>query len=146
MFMFGRVRSLVAHVVLVAIGLPALFGHGLHWGQAGCCHSVASKATSRAAKVALRSRCCHDCPWGHAKSRKHRESSALAATDAKSVIRSLNVCRVCEFLALAKDVDRSSTAERFVDTLIVHLTVSVESRATSIFAHSLPARGPPIAG
>jgi hypothetical protein len=73
-------RKATAFLLLVAIGLPASMGVGLHWLQDACLGE----------HLAAQTACGPDCPFEH---------KAPADTDQVS---SDGVCLLCDFLATAK--------------------------------------------
>jgi uncharacterized membrane protein len=112
------IRKATALVVLATIGLPACFGVALHWGQSDCC------AGERA------SVCGSNCPLDH---------------DDQPVDRmvSLDECLICEFLAIAKQVDPTETPVAAMDRLPECACVHEMAPFTDNGSISFLARGPP---
>jgi hypothetical protein len=112
------IRKLTAILLLIAIGLPASLGVGLHLGQADCCHEYSV---------------CKDCPLEHASHNAPPVDRITAPHD----------CAICEFLAIAKDARPVEAPEVALDLLPIPPCTACSEPSSSGVPLAFLARGPP---
>ncbi len=112
-------NPVLSTVILIAFGLPACLGVGLHWVDGGDCHHHASHT------------CC---------GAEHHHGGA---TDAPASIADNHICLICDFLVAAKQLTTHSDLPGRVDLVVATAATPDKIRIREIQRLAFLARGPP---